>query len=99
MPSYSNCCVTPSYFVLEYEERIPLTSMVGSVTDYRVVEEACQKVTSVFHVAGLISFGTAPDIDAMFEINVMGIFFFLHLTINSHLIYTTITKYSSCDAI
>ena len=70
MPSYS------SYFVLEYEERIPLTSMVGSVTDYRVVEEACQKVTSVFHVAGLISFGTAPDIDAMFEINVMGIFFF-----------------------
>ena len=98
MSTYSNCCLTPSYFVLEYEEKIPLTSMVGSVTDYRVVEEACQKVTSVFHVAGLISFGTAPDIDAMFEINVMGIFF-LHLTINPHLIYTTITKYSLCDAI
>ncbi|XP_062582552.1 3 beta-hydroxysteroid dehydrogenase/Delta 5--_4-isomerase type 1-like [Saccostrea cucullata] len=57
---------------LEYEDRIPLTSFVGSVTDYSVVEKACRKASSVFHVAGLISFGTSPDIDAMIEINVKG---------------------------
>lgn len=64
--------MTQCDFNSDYGDEVPLTSIVGSVTDYGVVEKACRKVSSVFHVAGLISFGTAPDIDAMFQINVNG---------------------------
>lgn len=64
--------MTQCDFNSEYEDKVPLNSIVGSVTDCGMLEKACRKVSSVFHVAGLISFGTAPDIDAMFQINVNG---------------------------
>jgi hypothetical protein len=45
---------------------------VGSITDWHAVESACTGVTSVIHVAGLISFGTFPDNSRMEKVNIAG---------------------------
>ncbi|KAL3857755.1 hypothetical protein ACJMK2_012395 [Sinanodonta woodiana] len=47
-------------------------SIVGSVTDRQTVLAACKDVDSVFHVAGLITYGTFPDYEGMRNVNVRG---------------------------
>lgn len=46
--------------------------MTGSITDPDVVLRATQDVTSVIHIAGLVSYGTFPDTKGMENVNVNG---------------------------
>ena len=55
-----------------HAEHKPVTSMVGSVTEPAVMRKACKGVSSVYHIAGLISYGTFPDYSAMQRVNVQG---------------------------
>ncbi|XP_046569762.1 3 beta-hydroxysteroid dehydrogenase/Delta 5--_4-isomerase type 4-like [Haliotis rubra] len=61
---YSNFLGTPT--------TKPVISTVGSITDLNTVLDACKGVNSVVHIAGLVSFGTFPDVNGMEEINVNG---------------------------
>ena len=45
---------------------------MGDIRSREDVQKALQGVDTVFHTAGLISFGTHPDIQGMEEINVKG---------------------------
>lgn len=44
----------------------------GCVTDSTLVDQAMEGVTSVFHIAGKISYGTFPDFEGMNKINIEG---------------------------
>ncbi|XP_021363944.1 3 beta-hydroxysteroid dehydrogenase/Delta 5--_4-isomerase type 1-like [Mizuhopecten yessoensis] len=57
---------------LGHRESKPLTSTLGDICDQQTVQQACQGVTTVIHVAGLVSYGTFPDINGMQRINVQG---------------------------
>ncbi|GFR60676.1 3 beta-hydroxysteroid dehydrogenase type 7-like, partial [Elysia marginata] len=59
-------------FITDYTATKPVRSIVGSVADSRVVSQAVRGAHSVFHVAGLISWGTFPDLAGMEETNVIG---------------------------
>lgn len=58
-----------------HAETKPVSSVVGSVTDNDLLEDATRGVDSVYHVAGKISYGTFPDFTGMYNVNVEGIFF------------------------
>ena len=45
---------------------------LGSITDAKLVREACLGVDCVMHVAGLIDVSMFPDRDKLEEINVAG---------------------------
>ena len=45
---------------------------MGDIRDLKDVAAAMDGVDSVIHVAGLVSFGTFPDVVSMEEINVDG---------------------------
>lgn len=64
--------VVPFIKSLDFEENKPITAYKGSITDREKVTEALTGVSSVIHVAGLVSFGTFPDTIAMENINVKG---------------------------
>ncbi|XP_014680262.1 PREDICTED: 3 beta-hydroxysteroid dehydrogenase/Delta 5--_4-isomerase type 6-like, partial [Priapulus caudatus] len=57
---------------LEYEDRISVKSYVGDICDINDMYKACRGVDAVIHVAGVVSFGTYPDVDAMQRVNVQG---------------------------
>ena len=59
-----------------------MRSFIGSVEDPNIVRKACHGVTSVYHIAGVISYGTFPDFDAMERVNVQGSFCFFVLLYN-----------------
>jgi len=50
----------------------PVRSIVGDVRRLCDVREAVRGVDSVIHTAGLVSFGTFPDLEAMEQVNVLG---------------------------
>ena len=51
---------------------IPIRSVVGDVAKLTDVRLAMKDVTAVIHSAGLVSFGTFPDISGMYQVNVKG---------------------------
>ncbi|XP_060070999.1 3 beta-hydroxysteroid dehydrogenase/Delta 5--_4-isomerase-like [Ylistrum balloti] len=57
---------------LGHKELKPLTSILGNICDLQTVQQACRGVNTVLHVAGMVSYGTFPDIDGMQKINVQG---------------------------
>ena len=77
-------------FFSGHEERKPVRSFIGSVEDPNIVRKACHGVTSVYHIAGLISYGTFPDYDAMERVNVQGSFCFIVLLYNITMFSTTL---------
>ncbi|XP_052081884.1 3 beta-hydroxysteroid dehydrogenase/Delta 5--_4-isomerase type 1-like [Mytilus californianus] len=57
---------------LDFEDRKPVTSITGSLTDPDVVRKACKNVKCVFHIAALVEYKLFPDITALNEINIQG---------------------------
>ncbi|KAL8560073.1 hypothetical protein ACOMHN_013459 [Nucella lapillus] len=57
---------------LDYENTKVVRSYTGSVTDSDVMRHATKDVTSVIHIAGLVSYGSFPDFRGMEEVNVDG---------------------------
>ncbi|XP_069134758.1 3 beta-hydroxysteroid dehydrogenase/Delta 5--_4-isomerase type 1-like [Argopecten irradians] len=57
---------------LGHKEPKPLTSILGNICDLPTVQQACRGVTAVVHVAGMVSYGTFPDIEGMQRVNVQG---------------------------
>ncbi|KAJ8312422.1 hypothetical protein KUTeg_009795, partial [Tegillarca granosa] len=49
--------------ILDYKQCKPIQTIIGNITDRDTVQRACNGVTSVYHVAGLISYGTRNVID------------------------------------
>lgn len=49
-----------------------MRSVVGDVRKLSDVRGAMEGVDAVIHTAGLVSFGTFPDVAAMQEVNVKG---------------------------
>ena len=46
--------------------------IVGDIKNKDDLKEALQGVDTVFHTAGLVSFGTHPDFEGMIQVNVYG---------------------------
>jgi hypothetical protein len=68
----------------------PVNSIVGSITDWHAVESACTGVTSVIHVAGLISFGTFPDNSRMEKVNIAGMNIYIQRNLQFTVVATTL---------
>ena len=49
-----------------------ITSITGNITDQKLLANTFAGVHSVYHVAGHISYGTFPDFDTMYKVNVEG---------------------------
>ncbi|KAH9525620.1 3 beta-hydroxysteroid dehydrogenase/Delta 5--_4-isomerase type 3 [Bulinus truncatus] len=64
--------VMPFEQKLDYQATKRVRSIVGSVTDAELMTRSLKGATSVIHVAGLISWGTFPDVAGMQEVNVRG---------------------------
>lgn len=58
--------------ILGNREEKRVTSFKGCLTDPAVLEKAMEGVSSVFHIAGHISYGTFPDFKQMNKINIDG---------------------------
>ena len=58
---------------------------------------ACRGVTAVFHIAGLVSFGTFPDTKGMEDINVTGIVRLYHALSCTTQKYTAETHFNKVD--
>jgi len=52
-------------------------SIVGDVRKLTELRIATHDVTTVIHTAGVISFGTFPDIEAMKDVNAKGVSLFV----------------------
>lgn len=61
-------------FVVDFEDRKPVTSIIGNLTDPDVVRKACKNVKCVFHIAALVEYKLFPDITALNEINIQGMY-------------------------
>ena len=57
---------------VDYESRLKVKSIVGSVTDINTVRKACKGVNCVFHLASLVDVRLFPDIKTLYEVNVKG---------------------------
>ncbi|KAK6190918.1 hypothetical protein SNE40_002684 [Patella caerulea] len=64
--------VKPVQKFMEYDDLIPTKTILSSVNDICGVRQAIHGADSVIHVAGLISYGTFPDINGMEKINIEG---------------------------
>ncbi|XP_033748087.1 3 beta-hydroxysteroid dehydrogenase/Delta 5--_4-isomerase type 4-like [Pecten maximus] len=64
--------VRPYSNKLGHKEPKPVTSALGNICDLQTVQQACKGVTTVLHVAGMVSYGTFPDIEGMQRVNVQG---------------------------
>jgi hypothetical protein len=53
-------------------ETKPMTSQVGDIRVMSDVDKALDGVDVVIHTAGLVSFGTLPDVTGMEQVNVKG---------------------------
>ena len=58
--------------LLDHEQRVPVTSITGDLTDPKQVLAAFDGVTSVIHTAGLVSKATFQDSRALYRVNVLG---------------------------
>ncbi|XP_045172383.2 3 beta-hydroxysteroid dehydrogenase/Delta 5--_4-isomerase-like [Mercenaria mercenaria] len=57
---------------LDYNHTKPLKTFVGSITDEKILKEACHGVQSVIHIAGIPDSAMFPDKDRINEVNVQG---------------------------
>lgn len=57
---------------LDYRERVPVQAFVGSVTDEKLVQEACKGANCVMHIASIVDTTLLPDKDRSYSINVIG---------------------------
>jgi len=58
--------------ISDYPSVKPVRFYWGSITDPDLLCEALEGVHTVFHIAGKISYGTFPDFNTMYNINVEG---------------------------
>ncbi len=58
--------------VSEYTAVKATKCVVGDITDAQFVSRALAGAHSVYHVAGVVSVGTFPDVDTMEAVNVQG---------------------------
>jgi len=56
-----------------HKEVIPMRSVVGDVRKLTELRIATRDVTTVVHTAGVVSFGTFPDNQAMNDVNARGL--------------------------
>lgn len=61
-----------SLYVTGPHEEKPVRMFKGCITDQVILKKALNGVSSVFHIAGKISYGTFPDYAQMNRINVEG---------------------------
>ena len=61
-------------FTAGHKEAIPVRSIVGDVRKLTELRLATRDVTAVIHTAGVVSFGTFPDVKAMNDVNAKGAF-------------------------
>lgn len=66
-------CTSLISLISGHSEVIPVKSVVGDVRKLSDVRIAMEGVDAVIHTAGLVSFGTFPDVINMQEVNVKGI--------------------------
>ncbi len=71
-------CTPP---ISDYEEVIPVKSIVGDIRKLAEVSRALQGADCVLHIAAIISIGTFPDVKAMQAINVDGKVVWLDFTL------------------
>lgn len=64
--------VVPYENKLDYQHRKPVKSIVGSVTDETVLQQACIGVHSVIHIAGIPDSNMFPDKEKIDEVNIRG---------------------------
>ena len=60
------------YYSSDYDQPKPVKQYIGSITDRDLVGRACQGVSSVIHVAGLIDVSMFPDLQKLELVNVTG---------------------------
>lgn len=58
--------------VSDFEISKPMKTFVGSITDQSVVNEACDGVDVVLHIASLIDWRLFPNQKTLHEVNVTG---------------------------
>ncbi|KAH3885325.1 3 beta-hydroxysteroid dehydrogenase/Delta 5--_4-isomerase type 2-like isoform X2 [Dreissena polymorpha] len=64
--------VVPFVNKLDYVHTKPLRSIVGSITDLSVLDEACRGVHSVIHIAGVPDASMFPNRSRILDVNVLG---------------------------
>ncbi|CAL1542785.1 unnamed protein product [Lymnaea stagnalis] len=64
--------IAPFEQKLDYQPTKKVKSIIGDVTDARFTAYLLRGATSVIHVAGIMSWGTFPDMDGMEKVNVKG---------------------------
>ena len=58
--------------ISDFKASKPEKHIVGDIGDKDELKRALQGVDTVFHTAGMISFGTHPDFEGMMKVNVYG---------------------------
>lgn len=61
------------YLYQGHKVTVPVKTIVGDVRKLTEVRSVMKDVDTVIHAAGLISFGTFPDLESMDQVNVKGI--------------------------
>ena len=58
--------------ISDFEVTKPEKHIVGDIKNKDDLTKAFEGVDTVFHTAGIVSFGTHPDIEGMMRVNVHG---------------------------
>lgn len=64
--------VVPYKNKLDYEETKPVKQFIGSIDDITLLREACQDVSCVMHIAGIVDVSLFPDDKKLMRVNVQG---------------------------
>ena len=64
----------PEHAILftDYEETKPVKQCIGSIDDITLLREACQDVSCVMHIAGIVDVSLFPDDKKLMRVNVQG---------------------------
>ncbi|XP_013421694.1 3 beta-hydroxysteroid dehydrogenase type 7-like, partial [Lingula anatina] len=84
--------IKPYLNQLDHPESKPIKSFVGDVRSLHDLLKAFDGVDTVIHTAGLISYGTFPDLEGMQQINVKGTKNVIEACVKQsvpHLVYTS----------
>ncbi|ESN92520.1 hypothetical protein HELRODRAFT_89375, partial [Helobdella robusta] len=77
---------------LKHSTEIPMRQIIGDVTKLDEVRRALKGVDSVVHTAGLVEFGSCPDVERLMEVNVKGTANIIQASVEnkvSRLVYTS----------
>ncbi len=71
---FSRCNLDSTLFsnISDFHENVPVSSIVGDITNINDVRSALNGVQAVIHTASLISVGPIPDVQALHNVNVKG---------------------------